>query len=49
MRVPVWFSIVVAWAVLLTATVITVKVCRENAPQEVPLVGGAFSDSKHGH
>ena len=31
-----WVYIVAAWAALLAATVATVRVCNQNAPQSVP-------------
>ena len=37
MKIPPWFFIVLAWVVLLVATLVTVRICRNNTPQEVAL------------
>jgi hypothetical protein len=37
MKLPPWTFIVIAWVVLLVATFFTVRICRNNAPEEVAL------------
>ncbi len=49
MRIPAWFLIVAAWGVLLSATVMTVRICMRNAPQEVPLDHVSSSKARNAH
>lgn len=37
MKLPPWMFIVFAWIGLLSAIVVTVKICRNNTPEEVAL------------
>ncbi len=37
MKKEPWIWIVLGWGALLTATLFTVRLCLQNAPQEVPL------------
>jgi hypothetical protein len=37
MKLPTWSLIVGAWVALITATVVTVRICNKNSPATVPL------------
>lgn len=37
MKLPPWILIVVVWGVLLAAIFFTLRICRDNAPEEIAL------------
>lgn len=47
--IPPWIYIVLGWAGLLLATVATIRVCQQNAPQSVVIENSVPAGTSHAH